>query len=439
MIKNQNISLSNNIIKRLIFDIALGCQYIHSKLIIHRDIKPDNILLDKNFTAKIGDFGLAIGVNSTDELLHKFCGTPKYQAPEMLLMNGYSFQVDIWAIGCTIYRLFYGNAPFDGVDSKIIFKAVLNKNVHCSKESRYNFIVNKDEIYIIKALLRKDPKKRMKIEELLKQKKFFPFLNNNNDNCNNNDNVNNNVNSTITNYNYPSIENKIKFKQMIHYLKTITNYETNKRIRINYLDYHDYNLIPKYWIRQWIDIDLFGFGYYFNPSMRAFNFNDNTKMIQHRNVYIYWKHLEQIIQCFTDENDCPVELKKKLNIFHQAFNILQNRSSFEAITVEEVDDEHKDYGDCFKNNINEYPWLKKWIQTLEAIAFRLNNKLIQINFIKKKKCLIFDPNSMSMTIFNLEKNISLSLNLEMIILNGYVTEKIQQYISIALQYIDLIK
>lgn len=436
MIKNEHILLSNDIIKKLIFDIAIGCQYIHSKLIIHRDIKPDNIFLDKNFTAKIGDFGLAISVNSIEELLHKFCGTPKYQAPEMLLMNGYSFEVDVWAIGCTIYRLFYGNAPFDGIDTKIIFKAILNKSVQCSRQSQYNFIVNKDEINTIKALLKKDPKERMKLNELLEQKKFFPFLNKNeycqndvDDNCTN-------VNSKLKNIDSSSIENKIKFNQMISYLKSITNYETNKRIRINYSNYNDYNLIPKYWIRQWIDIDLFGFGYYFNPSMRAFNFNDNTKMIQHHNLYIYWENLHQIIRCFKNEYCCPGELRKKFNIFQQAFNLLQNQSGFEATA--ENDNEHKDNGDCFKKNINEYPWLKKWLKTLDAIAFRLNNKLIQINFIQKRKCLIFDPNNMSMTIFNLEKNISLSLNLKTIILNGHVTEKIQHYISIALQYIELI-
>ena len=73
---------------------------MHSKNIIHRDIKPRNIFLGKNNEVKVGDFGLATKLEFDGELKKTICGTPNYIAPEVLDGKvGHSYEVDIWSLG----------------------------------------------------------------------------------------------------------------------------------------------------------------------------------------------------------------------------------------------------------------------------------------------------------------------------------------------------
>ena len=71
---------------------------------------------------KLGDFGLAVKLNSISEMRKTMCGTPNYLAPEIFdKINGYSFEVDIWSIGIIIYTLIFGRPPFDSSDVKVIY------------------------------------------------------------------------------------------------------------------------------------------------------------------------------------------------------------------------------------------------------------------------------------------------------------------------------
>lgn len=73
-------------------------------------IQPENILLTKNFTVKICDFGFA-----TEEAQSNFfCGTPEYMAPEILLKKNYDFRIDIWSLGILYFELIEGKVPFRG-------------------------------------------------------------------------------------------------------------------------------------------------------------------------------------------------------------------------------------------------------------------------------------------------------------------------------------
>ena len=100
-------------VKFYIAQIIHGIGYLHSKNIIHRDLKAENLMLDENGYIKIIDFGLA-KMLSPNELASTVCGTPEYFAPELMSDQGYSRDVDWWAVGILIYEMLCGNTPFVG-------------------------------------------------------------------------------------------------------------------------------------------------------------------------------------------------------------------------------------------------------------------------------------------------------------------------------------
>ena len=88
--------------------------YLQSEKVIHRDLKLGNILLNHNQEVKLADFGLAVRLESDDELRKTICGTPNYIAPEVIQgYVGHSYPADIWSLGVIIYQLSFGKAPFE--------------------------------------------------------------------------------------------------------------------------------------------------------------------------------------------------------------------------------------------------------------------------------------------------------------------------------------
>ncbi|ODQ64287.1 kinase-like protein, partial [Nadsonia fulvescens var. elongata DSM 6958] len=83
-----------------------------STVILHRDIKPDNIFLDKDNSVKVGDFGLAKMLDQEHFFANTYVGTPYYMSPDVLLDQPYTPQSDIWSLGCVIYELCKLNPPF---------------------------------------------------------------------------------------------------------------------------------------------------------------------------------------------------------------------------------------------------------------------------------------------------------------------------------------
>jgi serine/threonine protein kinase len=89
-------TLTDDEIRRYLIQISGGIQYMHGKKVIHRDLKPGNLLLDGEMNIKIADFGLAI---FSDGNTNEACGTFSYMAPEMLCGSIYDERVDIWSLG----------------------------------------------------------------------------------------------------------------------------------------------------------------------------------------------------------------------------------------------------------------------------------------------------------------------------------------------------
>lgn len=111
LVKRQNGKFfSENFIWKLFIQIALGLYYLHSRNIIHRDIKSLNIFLTKDNSAKIGDLGSARRLDSDGNIIGDVgngekVGTPFYLAPEIWLNKPCTKKTDVWALGVILFEI----------------------------------------------------------------------------------------------------------------------------------------------------------------------------------------------------------------------------------------------------------------------------------------------------------------------------------------------
>ena len=149
------------------YQLINGVEYIHSKGIAHRDLKPENLLLTKDKTLKIIDFGLSHEFNGIDFLKTK-CGSPSYASPEILRGKPYNgFKSDIWSCGIILYAMVCGYLPFDGDTNKILFKNIMK----CQPE--IPDFLNDDTQDLIIRILTSEPDKRITIDEIKKHKFYL--------------------------------------------------------------------------------------------------------------------------------------------------------------------------------------------------------------------------------------------------------------------------
>ena len=111
----NNGPLEPKIVKSYLYQILLAIKYCHSKRILHRDLKPQNLLIDKNGIIKVGDFGLARAFGIPIKTLTPEILTLWYRAPEILLgQKEYSTPIDIWSIGLIFYEMAHRKPLFAG-------------------------------------------------------------------------------------------------------------------------------------------------------------------------------------------------------------------------------------------------------------------------------------------------------------------------------------
>ncbi|KAM0722260.1 hypothetical protein Q7P37_001701 [Cladosporium fusiforme] len=114
-------------IRRFVIQICGAVKYLHTRHVVHRDLKTGNLFLDANMNVQVGDFGLAALLVTEKEMEVKrrttMCGTPNYLAPEILEKGkGHNEKVDLWSIGVITYTLAVGKAPFHASSKEEIYK-----------------------------------------------------------------------------------------------------------------------------------------------------------------------------------------------------------------------------------------------------------------------------------------------------------------------------
>jgi hypothetical protein len=114
-------------VQYIMLQLLRGVEYLHSRNVIHRDLKLANLMVDSDLRLKIGDFGLATLLADPDEKRLTMCGTPNYIAPEILQTtngDGYSLKADIWSIGVILYTLLVGVPPFETSDLQTTYRLI---------------------------------------------------------------------------------------------------------------------------------------------------------------------------------------------------------------------------------------------------------------------------------------------------------------------------
>jgi len=107
----RRYQLTSSAVRFYTSQLLLALEHIHIQHIIHRDVKSENILLDKHGNIKLADFGLAKKLNE-NEKTNTLCGSDAYLAPEVIAGDFYSCSVDIWQFACLLYQLFVGRPLF---------------------------------------------------------------------------------------------------------------------------------------------------------------------------------------------------------------------------------------------------------------------------------------------------------------------------------------
>jgi len=138
-----------------IIQIILAIEYLHSKDIIYRDLKPENVLLDQEGYIRITDFGLSKPGISGNKGANSVCGTPEYLAPEILFRWGHGKAVDWWTTGAILYEMVTGLPPFYSQNREELFERI---KYHGMKYPNY---LSKALIDLLEGFFKKEPNKRL--------------------------------------------------------------------------------------------------------------------------------------------------------------------------------------------------------------------------------------------------------------------------------------
>ncbi|KAK1427625.1 hypothetical protein QVD17_16316 [Tagetes erecta] len=129
LIKNRRKKLAFKVVVQMALDLARGLSYLHSQKIVHRDVKTENMLLDKSRTVKIADFGVARVEASNPNDMTGETGTLGYMAPEVLNGNPYNRKCDVYSFGICLWEIYCCDMPYPDLSFSEVTSAVVRQNL----------------------------------------------------------------------------------------------------------------------------------------------------------------------------------------------------------------------------------------------------------------------------------------------------------------------
>lgn len=180
----MKLIIYNSFFLKYIYQISKALDYIHSQNIIHRDVKPENILLGYFNEVKLADFGWSYELAYNDEnnnnnvLPSGVVGTLDYLAPEIIEYKEYDYKVDIWSLGVLAYELLIGKPPFESLTTQDTLIKI--KNVQYTFKFNTNRQLNSKAKEFIQNLLVKEAKKRLSLNDILNHVWIYKYANKDN-------------------------------------------------------------------------------------------------------------------------------------------------------------------------------------------------------------------------------------------------------------------
>lgn len=169
IVQEPAIKLSENVISQVMKQTLEGLAYIHSRHVIHRDIKSDNVLIGAEGEIKIADFGYAAQLIKSGRVRQTVCGTPYWMAPELIKGQDYDQKVDIWSLGVMMIECAEGDPPYFEDDPIRALFRITTEGIPPLKEPGKWSSNFKD--FLAKTVIQ-DPKQRPSAQDLLQH----PFV-----------------------------------------------------------------------------------------------------------------------------------------------------------------------------------------------------------------------------------------------------------------------
>ena len=309
---NKHIQFNEKQIKFFISNIIISLKYLHQNNILHRDMKPENLVFDEKGYLNLTDFGISKKIKKNKQIKDR-SGTPGYLSPEMILKNNQTFVCDYFPVGIIIYELIFLKRPFNGRNKQEISDNILHKNINLKKKNLPNLFINSSSanelVDFINKLLKRKANERLGskgINEIMQH----PWLKGINWDIMESKSINEEeipfIPSPGDNFDYLKVNNKINEKDINYnsYLKLINN------------------------------STLFNSFYFnsFSPNQRKVLSSNN---LLHKELCVKNEDVNNIMHCETMQNN-----KKKLNDKYDTKN--ESNGSFEY-TLSEFTSEEDDF------------------------------------------------------------------------------------------------